>query len=154
LTFNLTKGLLYGLTIGLLFGLSIFLIGTVAFNIGFTTLTPVMLASLMFGNGVLGGITHEYGAWLKKSKNGGLIFGLTNGLLNGLVLGMYFGLAVFLLSGTLFVMGWLILTPIQMASLTFAACILMFITYEYTQWLDIVELKNQAVSPPATPALG
>lgn len=147
LTFNLTKGLLYGVTVGIVFGLSIFLIATVAYNMGFMTITPVMLASLMFGNGVLGGVAFEYSDWLSKQKNRGLLFGLTNGLLHGIVLGMYFGLAVFLLAGTLQALGWLLLTPVQFAALTFAACILMFVTYEYSNWLDVQNTISASSGP-------
>jgi len=136
LVFNLTKGLLYGITLGILFGLSIYLIGTVANNLGFITMSPAMLAALVFANGILGGVAMEYGRWLKNMHNGGLIFMLANGFLNGVVLGIYFGLAVFLMTGAIFALGWLALTPVQMASLAFAVCILMFTTYEYSSWLD------------------
>ena len=135
LVFNLSKGLLYGITLGILFGLSIFLIGTVASNMGFITIAPTTLAALVFANGILGGIAMEYGKWLKNQHNGGLIFGLANGFLSGVVLGIYFGLAVFLMAGAIFALGWLTLTPVQLASLSFAVCILMFVTYEYSNWL-------------------
>lgn len=118
-------------------------------TLGFMTVSPTLLAALIFGNGVVGGVAIEYGKWLKAQKNGGLIFGLTNGFLNGVILGIYFGLSVFLLTGALFALGWLVLTPIQMASLTFAVCILMFVTYEYSQWLD---MQSTTSSTKATPA--
>lgn len=150
LVFNLTKGLLYGIALGILFGLSIFLIGTVAAGLGFITMSPTLLAGLVFANGILGGIAMEYGRWLKTQHNGGLIFGLANGFLSGVVLGIYFGLAVFLMAGAIFALGWLILTPVQMASLSFAVCILMFLTYEYSNWLD-AQNAAAATKPPATP---
>ncbi|MGA3192468.1 MAG: hypothetical protein ABSD73_08155 [Candidatus Bathyarchaeia archaeon] len=158
LVFNLTKGLLYGIALGILFGLSIFLIGTVAAGLGFITMSPTLLAGLVFANGILGGVAMEYGRWLKAQHNGGLIFALTNGFLSGVVLGIYFGLAVFLMAGAIFALGWLILTPVQMASLSFAVCILMFITYEYSNWLDsqnAIQMSKSGApgtpSPPATP---
>jgi hypothetical protein len=157
LVFKLSKGLLYGITIGLFFGLSIFLIATAVASLGFITLSPTFLAALIFANGVLGGIAMEYGKWLKATKNGGLIFGLTNGFLNGVVFGLFFGLAVFLMTGALYTLGWLTLTPVTMASLTFAASILMFVTYEYSNWLDAQEatvgtqLATTGAGPPKTP---
>jgi hypothetical protein len=158
LVFNLTKGLLYGIALGILFGLSIFLIGTVAAGLGFITMSPTLLAGLVFANGILGGVAMEYGKWLKNQHNGGLIFGLANGFLSGVVLGIYFGLAVFLMAGAVFALGWLILTPVQIASLAFAVSILMFVTYEYSNWLDAqaaIQMSRSGApgspSPPATP---
>ena len=157
LVFKLSKGLLYGITIGLFFGLSIFLIATAVASLGFITLSPTFLAALVFANGVLGGIAMEYGKWLKATKNGGLIFSLTNGFLNGVVFGLYFGLAVYLMVGALFTLGWLTLTPVTMAALTFAAAILMFVTYEYSNWLDRTEAltgteaATTGAGPPKTP---
>jgi len=150
LVFNLTKGLFYGLAVGMIFGISIFLMGTVAAGIGFITLSPALLAGLVFANGILGGVTMEYGKWLKNQHNGGLIFGLTNGFLSGVVFGIYFGLGVFLMAGAIFALGWLTLTPVQLASLTFAVSILMFTTYEYTTWLD-AQNARAVTTPPATP---
>jgi hypothetical protein len=156
LVFNLTKGLLYGIALGILFGLSIFLIGTVAAGLGFITMSPTLLAGLVFANGILGGVAMEYGKWLKLQKNGGLIFGLANGFLSGVVLGIYFGLAVFLMAGAIYTLGWLTLTPVQLAALSFAVCILMFITYEYSQWLDaqngnVAKAPLAPTGPPPTP---
>jgi hypothetical protein len=157
LVFNLTKGLLYGIALGILFGLSIFLIATVAAGLGFISVSPTLLAGLVFANGILGGVAMEYGKWLKNTHNGGLIFGLANGFLSGVVLGIYFGLAVFLMAGAVFVLGWLTLTPVQLASLSFAVCILMFVTYEYSNWLDAQEamkgtqLATTGAGPPVTP---
>jgi len=158
LTFSLTKGLLYGITLGLLFGVSLFIIGTVANGLGFLPagLTPVTIAALMFGNGVLGGVAMEYGKWLKRTKNGGLIFGLTNGFLSGVILGIYFGMAVYIIAGIVASLGWLVLTAVQMASLTFGVCILMFITYEYCDWLDnqyaVQAAKSGAPGTPGPPS--
>jgi len=153
LVFNLTKGLFYGISLGILFGLSIFLVGTSAAGLGFITMSPALLAGLVFANGILGGIAKEYGSWLKNTHNGGLIFGLANGFLSGIVFGIYFGLGVYLMAGAIFALGWLTLTPVQLGSLTFGVSILMFITYEYCQWLDAQNAAAAAAltKPPATP---
>jgi hypothetical protein len=153
LVFNLTKGLLYGIALGMLFGVSIFLIATSAAGLGFITVSPTLLAGLVFANGFLGGIAMEYGRWLKNTHNGGLIFGLANGFLSGVVLGLYFGISVFLMAGAIFALGWLVLTPVQLASLSFAVCILMFVTYEYSNWLDIQNAIQQSRSgAPGSPS--
>lgn len=151
LTFSLTKGLLYGITVGILFGLAIFLTATAVFNLGFIAIPPVSLAALIFANGILGGVSWEYGNWLKQTHNGGLLFGLTLGFLQGVTLGLYFGLGVFLMATVLVGMGWLGMTAIELAGLTFAVCILMMITKAYADWMD-AQLKLQGTQAVTTGA--
>jgi hypothetical protein len=156
LQFSLTKGLLYGIFVGLVFGVGVFLVATAVFGMGWLTMTPIALASLVFANGVLGGVSHEYGVWLKATKNGGLMFGLTLGLLDGIVMGLYFGVGVYLFALVVVGLGWLLgMTAIQLAGLVFAVCVLMMITWQYSQWYDKQLTGTTAATtgagPPGTP---
>jgi hypothetical protein len=153
LQFNLTKGLLYGITLGLLFGVAIFVLASNAYGLGFipAALTPTVIAGLVFGNGILTGISWEYGKWLKESNNYGLMFCITNGFLVGITFGIYFGLGIFVIAGIAYGLGWLTLTPVQLAGISFGASILMFVTNEYADWLDRQKVQTSATGPPPTP---
>jgi hypothetical protein len=52
----------------LVFGTGVFLVATAVVGMGWLTITPISLASLVFANGILGGAAHEYGVWLKKTR--------------------------------------------------------------------------------------
>jgi hypothetical protein len=151
LQFNLTKGLLYGITLGLLFGVAIYVLASNAYGLGFipVALTPTVLAGLVFGNGILSGVSWEYGKWLKESHNYGLMFCITNGFLVGITFGIYFGIGIFVIAGIAYGLGWLTLTPVEVAGIVFGASILMFITNEYADWLD-----RQKTSTPISPTSG
>jgi len=151
LQFGLTKGLLYGIFVGLLFGIGVYLAATAVVGMGWLAMAPVALASLVFANGVLGGVAHEYGVWLKATKNGGLMFGLTLGLLDGIVMGLYFGIGVYLFALVVVGLGWLLgLTAVQLAGIVFAVCVLMMISWQYAQWYD----KQLTGTNPATSSAG
>ena len=152
LQFNLTKGLLYGITLGLLFGVAIFVLASNAYGLGFipAALTPTVLAGLVFGNGILTGISWEYGKWLKDSHNGSLIFCVANGFLMGITFGIYFGIGIFVVAGIAVGLGWLTLTATELAGITFGASILMFVTNEYADWLDRQKVQTSATGPPST----
>ncbi|MCJ7423559.1 hypothetical protein MUP01_04735 [Candidatus Bathyarchaeota archaeon] len=150
LTFSLTKGLLYGIFVGILFGLGIYLTSTAVVGLGWLAMPPVSLAALVFANGILGGVSHEYGVWLKNTHNGGLLFNLTLGFLDGVTLGLYFGLGTYLMGLVVVGMGWLLgITAVQLASLVFAICILMMLTYNYAVWFDKQRAEAATVSAPA-----
>jgi hypothetical protein len=152
LTFSLTKGLLYGLFVGMMFGIGVYLVATAVVGMGWLAMTPVALAALVFANGVMGGVGHEYGVWLRNTHSGGLMFGLTLGLLDGVTMGLYFGIGIYLMGLIVVGMGWLIgMTAIQLASLTFAVCVLMMITYQYAVWYDAQQkLQGTTLAPSGT----
>jgi hypothetical protein len=157
LTFSLTKGLLNGIFVGLLFGIGIFLVATAVFGMGWLTITPVALASLIFANGVLGGVGHEYAVWLKNSGNGALTFMLTLGLLDGIVFGLYMGIATYLVALVVISMGFLVgFTAVSLAGLVFGVGVLMMITYQYNTWHDAqikaVKQQGQATGGPGPPS--
>lgn len=156
LTFNLTKGLLNGLFVGLIFGVGVYLTATAVFGMGWLAMTPVALASLIFANGVLGGVSHEYGVWLVASKNGGLMFMLTLGLLDGIVFGLYMGIGIYLVGLVVVAMGFLVgMTAVQLAGLVFGVGVLMMITYQYNTWhgkqkLVGTEAATTGAGPPTS----
>jgi hypothetical protein len=153
LQFNLTKGLLYGITLGLLFGLAIYVISANAYGLGFipAALTPTILAGLVFGNGILAGISWEYGKWVKDSHNGGLLFCVIDGFLVGITFGIYFGIGIFVVASIAAGLGWLTLTAVQVAGICFGVSILMFVTNEYADWLDRQKAPTSTTNPPPTP---
>jgi hypothetical protein len=152
LTFNLTKGLLNGIFVGLTFAIAIFLVATAVFGMGWLTLTPVALASLIFANGVLGGVGHEYGVWLKKSGNSALVFCLTLGLLDGIVFGLYMGIATYLVGLVVVAMGFLLaVTATDLAGLIFGIGVLMMVTYQYNEWHDKITGTKGATTGAGPP---
>jgi len=68
--FRIVKGFLYGVTIGLFFATAIFVLASSVAGLGFLDgFTPTQLAAIIFGAGILSGVTFEYGGWLEeKSK--------------------------------------------------------------------------------------
>ena len=68
--FRIVKGFLYGVTIGLFFATSVFVLASAVEGLGFMDgFTPTQLAAIIFGAGIMSGVTFEYGGWLEeKSK--------------------------------------------------------------------------------------
>jgi len=155
LMFKLSKGLMYGIFIGLLFGIAFFALGSVAYGMGFVpaALTPTVLGGLIFGDCLLIGVSAEYGKWLKYQNNNDLMFRMVNGFMCGITFGILFSLGIFIISGIAFGMGFMVLTPVQLAGVTFGASMLMFMGVEYTGWLDVKypdKVPSEAATPPKT----
>jgi hypothetical protein len=64
--FNLAKGAIYGAVIGLFFALAIFLLATAVAGLGFLTVSPTLLAGVIFAAGFISGIAKEYADWLDQ----------------------------------------------------------------------------------------
>ena len=137
LMFRLSKGLIYGIYIGLIFGIGIYLIASAVFGMGWLTVAPVLLAGLVFSAGIMTGVTYEYGAWLAEQKEPSLLFKFSIGFIEGITLGLYLSLAIYILALAVAGLGFLVgVTPVQLASLVFAASIMACIGAAYSPWLD------------------
>jgi hypothetical protein len=148
LLFNLAKGLLYGSAVGLFFALAIFLVATSVVGLGFLTISPILLGGLIFANGIMSGVSYEYGLWLKLQKDAGLLFRLALGFLQGVTVGLYFGTAIFLVATAVAGLGFLVgVTPLLLGGLIFAVMILAHVGKEYDSWLD-EEAKRETESTP------
>jgi hypothetical protein len=137
LMFRLSKGLIYGIYIGLIFGIGIYLVASAVFGMGWLTLAPVALASLIFSAGIMTGVSYEYSVWLSEQKEQSLLFSLSMGFIEGITLGLYISVAIYLIALAVAGMGFLVgVTPIQLASLVFSASIMASIGAAYSPWLD------------------
>lgn len=66
-----------------------------------------------------------------------LIYRLTKGFLYGAVCGLFFSVATYLLASAVIEIGVIIgLTPAQLSSIIFGACVVGGIGMEYADWID------------------
>ena len=61
---KLMKGLLYGLSIGITMALAIYLLASSVVTLGFLTVSPELLAGLVFATCVVAGVGMEYANWI------------------------------------------------------------------------------------------
>jgi ABC-type glucose/galactose transport system permease subunit len=59
--FSLSKGLIYGSVIGMIFA-------TVVYALGFLNVSPMPLAAIVFGAGMVSGVAKEYADWLDQQQ--------------------------------------------------------------------------------------
>lgn len=138
--FKLSKGFIYGILIGLIFATAVYILATAVFGLGFMTMTPIALASIVFAAGVMSGVSAEYGKWLATQTDAGVLFGLADGFIEGTAVGLFFATAIYILGLACAGLGFLTSpTPAQLAALIFAACVMAFVGIRYSTWLDAQE---------------
>jgi hypothetical protein len=143
LLFGLAKGFIYGTVVGLFFATAIFMLASSVAGMGFLTVPPVMIASIIFAAGVLSGVSYEYGAWMDTQKPVSLLFRLSKGFIYGTTVGLFFATAIYLIALPIFALGFITITPIAIGGLIFAAGVLSGVAYEYDGWLEFQKTPQQ-----------